>query len=110
MKLPNGDRADPGSKLQDYVLNNEHRSGRHKARVFESALGITREKGDAIVNALHEAAANSNDVISTGDQGFGATFEIRFPVTTERGTATVLSAWIIRHGEDFPRLVACFII
>jgi hypothetical protein len=43
VKLPNGDRADLGTKLSDYVLNSEHRRGRHKARVFESSLGITRE-------------------------------------------------------------------
>jgi hypothetical protein len=43
VKLPNGDRADLGTKLIDYVLNPEHRQGRHKARVFESSLGISRE-------------------------------------------------------------------
>src|SRR6266487_2848625 len=110
MKLPTGDRVDLGTKLQDYLLNPGHRSGRHKARVFESTLGITRENQDILVNALHQAAANSRNAISTGDQGFGATFEIRFPLTTDKGTVTVLSAWIIRYGEDFPRLVTCFII
>jgi hypothetical protein len=45
-----------------------------------------------------------------GDQGFGEIYEIRFPVTTDKGTAIVLSAWIIRRGEDFPRLVTCFIV
>jgi hypothetical protein len=41
MKLPNGERADLGSKIEDYVLNPSHWEGRHKARVFESMLGIT---------------------------------------------------------------------
>ena len=41
MKLPNGDRADLGTKIEDYVLNPRHWEGRHKARVFESVLGIT---------------------------------------------------------------------
>jgi Domain of unknown function (DUF6883) len=110
VKLPNGDRADLGSKLQDYVLNPRHRRSRHKARVFESSLGIRRENQDILANALHQAATNSNSAISTGDQGFGITFQVRFPLTTHKGTATVLSAWIIRNGEDFPRLVTCFII
>jgi hypothetical protein len=92
------------------VLNPRHRSGRHKARVFESALGITRQNQDILAKALHEAAGNSENAISTGDQGFGATFIIRFPLTTDKGAATVLSGWILRHGEDFPRLVTCFII
>jgi hypothetical protein len=109
-KLPNGDRADLGDKLREYLLNPKHRKGRHKARVFASVLGITRANQHILANALREAAANSNDAAPTGDQGFGATFEIRFSLTTGRGTASVLSAWIIRHGEDFPRLVTCFII
>lgn len=110
MKLPNGSSADLGTKLEDYVLNPQHRKGSHKARVFASALGIGRDNQEILANALRETAANANNAISTGDQGFGETFEIRFPLTTTRGTATILSAWIIRHGEDFPRLTTCFII
>ena len=41
MKLPIGDRADVGTKIEDDVLNPRHWDGRHKARVFESVLGIT---------------------------------------------------------------------
>ena len=37
-------------------------------------------------------------------------YVVRFPLTTRKGTATVLSAWIIRHGEDFPRLTTCYIV
>ena len=110
MKLPNGDRADLGTKLSDYVLNPEHRHGRHKARVFESSLGITRQNQQLLADALCKAATDSADVTSMGDQGFGEIFEIRVPLATDRGQATVLSAWIIRRGEDFPRLVTCFIL
>jgi len=67
MRLLNGDRADLGTKLEDYVLNADHRQGRHKARVFEAVLGI-------------------------------------------KGAATVLSVWIVRRGEDFPRLATCYIV
>ena len=110
MKLPNGERADLGEKLEEYVLNPRHPRGRHKARVFESVLGITRDNQEILANALREAASNSTDAISTGDEGFGGTFEIRFRLTADKGTAMVLSAWIIRNGEDFPRLTTCFII
>ena len=110
MKLPNGNRADLGTKLSDYVLNPEHRHGRYKARVLVSSLGITRQNQQLLADALRKAATDSTDVISIGDQGFGEIFEIRFPLATDRGQATVLSAWIIRRGEDFPRLVTCFIV
>jgi hypothetical protein len=42
MKVPNSDRAIVDiRKLTDYCLNYEHPRGRHKARVFQSALGLT---------------------------------------------------------------------
>ena len=110
MKLPNGDRADLGTKLSDYVLNPEHRHGRHKARVFVSSLGITRQNQQLLSDALRKAATDSTDAISMGDQGFGEIFEIRFPLATDSGQATVLSTWITRRGEGFPRLVTCFIV
>ena len=110
MKLPNGDRADLGTKLTDYVLNPKHRRGRHKARVFESSLGIARENQQLLADALRKAAADSADALSLGNQGFGETFEIRFSLATDKGRATVLSGWIVRRDEDFPRLVTCFIV
>ncbi len=110
MKLPNGERADLGTKLEDYSLNPLHRDGRHKARVFQSALGITQANADALREALQAAAANSDQAEHRGHNGFGAVYVLRFPLTTAQGTATVLSAWIIRDGEDFPRLTTCFIV
>jgi hypothetical protein len=57
MKLPGGERAlvDVG-KLQDYCLNNQHPRGRHKARVFASALGFTDADADVLRQALLRAA------------------------------------------------------
>jgi Domain of unknown function (DUF6883) len=110
MKLPNGGRADLGTKLEDYTLNPQHRDGRNKARVFDSVLGITLANADVLRHALLDAAANSDQVESRGDNGFGEVHVLRFPLTTMKGTATVLSAWIIRRGEDFPRLTTCYIV
>lgn len=110
MKLPNGERADLGTKLEDYSLNPLHRHGQHKARVFQSALGITLENSNVLRDALRQAAANSDQAAHRGHNGFGTVYELRFPLTTPHGTATVLSGWIIRDGEHFPRLATCFIV
>ena len=67
--------------------------------MFAPVLGITRDNQHILANALREAARASLDAIATGDEGFGETFEIRFPPTTEKGTATVLSGWIIEPGK-----------
>jgi hypothetical protein len=110
MKLPNGERADVGTKLEDYVLNPLHRDGRNKARVFESALGITVADADVLRRAVLTAAAHSDQAEAKGDNGFGEVYVLRFPLRTDKGAATVLTAWVIRHGEDFPRLTTCYIV
>jgi len=109
MGLPNGHRAELGTKLEDYVLNPAHGEGRHKARVFESALGITLANADLLRDALRDAAAHSDAVAAKGDNGFGEVYVVRFSMRTARGAATVLSAWIVRNGEDFPRLTSCYV-
>lgn len=110
MKIPNGGRADLSTKLEDYSLNPLHRDGRHKARVFASVLGITLENRQILRDALLRAVATSDSADSRGDNGFGEVFLLRFPVRTKQNTATVLSVWIVRYGEDFPRLTTCYIV
>ena len=109
-ETPNGDRADLGTKIEDYVLNPRHREGRHKARVFESVLGITLANGEVLRQAILSAAENSDDAEPLGNNGHGEVYILRFPVETRRGSATVLTVWIIRDGEDFPRLITCYIL
>ena len=110
MRLPNANRADLGTKVEDYSLNPLHREGRHKARVFLSALGISLENADVLRRAVLEAVNNSDQVEPRGDNGFGEVFVLRFPMETTIGSAVVLTVWIVRYGEDFPRLTNCYIV
>ena len=107
MKLPNGNRADFGAKIEDYSLNPLHREGQHKARVFASVLGVTLYNADHLRRAVLDAAAESDNAESRGDNGYGEVFVLRFSMQTATGAATVLTAWIVRHSEDFPRLTTC---
>src|SRR5687768_4854959 len=52
----------------------------------------------------------SEDAIHKGNNGYGEVYELRLSLTTPKGTATVLSACVIRYGEDFPKLTTCFIV
>ena len=110
MKLPNGENCDLGTKLEDYSLNPTHREGRHKARVFASALGITQANAYHLRAAIHSAAADSHDAEARAENSFGKIFNLRFAMSTARGSATVLTGWIVLHNEDFPRLTTCFIV
>ncbi|MGA2439981.1 MAG: DUF6883 domain-containing protein [Tepidisphaeraceae bacterium] len=108
MKLPNGDLAIVDvRKLRNYCLSPAHRYGRHKARLFANALGLTMAKTDLLFSALL-VAARERDAIATRNNGFGQIYEIEFDMTGPRGSATILSVWIILGGEEIPRLVTCY--
>jgi len=110
MKLPKGENVDLGTKLEEYVRNAAHREGRHKARLFESVLGITLANRELLRQAILAAAANSDEAQPRGDNGHGAVYSLRFLLETPKGSAVVLTAWIVRHGEDFPRMTTCYIV
>lgn len=53
MKLPNGEQAEIAmEKLINYCLNPEHSSGKNKARVFKSRLGITQENAELLLSMI----------------------------------------------------------
>jgi hypothetical protein len=109
VKLPNANRAVVDvTKLRDYCLNPNHLRGRHKARVFLAALGLTTAHADDLRAALLAAARTEN--VTSGDRDeFGERYVLDFAMSGPAGEARVRSAWIIRIGEDFPRLLSCFV-
>lgn len=110
MKLPNGELAVvDGKKLRDYCLNPEHRRGCHKARVFKSSLGITLEHVEDLQRALQAAAVN-NDAMPEEHDEYGRRYVVDFSITGPSGQAVVRSSWIVRRGEDFPRLTSCYVL
>jgi hypothetical protein len=109
MRLPGAERAVIDlAKLRDYCLNPEHPRGRHKARVFAAALGLTAEHADRLRDALLVAALEGNAVAGEADQ-YGRRYVLDFTMSTPAGQARVRSSWIIRPDEDFPRLTSCYV-
>lgn len=110
MRLPNADRAVvEEAKLRDYCLSEEHPRGRHKARVFFSALGITANHTGLLQNALLDAAQNVDAVPGEIDE-FGNRYVIEFSMEWQGRSAMIRSAWIVRTGEDYARLVTCHVV
>jgi len=110
MKLPCGDRALIDiAKLQDYCLNDLHPRGRHKARVFASALGFTDADADVLRQALARAAREGEAQEADRDD-YGQRYVLDFAVTGPKGQAIVRSSWIIQQGEDFPRMTSCYVL
>lgn len=109
MKLPNGDRAmvDPG-KIGDYCLNPAHPEGRHKARVFAETVGLVREDSPILIGALR-LAARHEDVEEGVVDHYGHRYTLDFDFDGPTGSRTIRSVWIVRAGEDAPRLVTCYV-
>ena len=85
MKLPNPDRAVVDiEKLRDYCLNPYHPRGRHKARVFASALGLTANEVSDLRNALL-AAVITQDAVATDLDGYGQRYVLDFTMNGPAG-------------------------
>jgi len=111
MRLPGGDRAVVElAKLTDYCLDDTHPRGRHKARVFAARLGLARSDAALLRAELLRAAGGSPDAVQGVADGFGRRFTLDLTVSGPKGSGVVRSAWIVRTGEDFPRLTSCYLL
>ncbi len=103
MFLPNGAQAELGDKLERYCLNPFHAKGKDKAALFKKRLGITLENKQVLEQALL-ASARCEDVILKRSDQHGIYYNTQFFVKTAVGESWVLGCWIVRRGENFPRL------
>jgi len=87
MKLPNRHRALVDlQKIRDYCLSSAHPRGRHKARVLKL--------GDATIGRQDD---------------YGVRYMLDFTIAGPGGEGIIRSHWIVRRGEDFPRLTSCHV-
>jgi hypothetical protein len=110
MRLPGHTRAIIDElKLVDYCLSPDHRRGKHKARVFRSKLGLAPSNWTVLRDAI-VVAIGALDAVGAGSDAFGSRYHVDFEMRTDKGSATVRCCWIIRRGEDFPRLTSCYVL
>jgi hypothetical protein len=110
VKLPHAELAVVEiAKLRDYCLSTDHLRGRHKARVFAAALGLTADHAEQLRHALLDAAHTLDAAATDGDE-FGQRYVLDFTMKGQAGIATVRSCWIVRSGEDCPRLTSCYVL
>ena len=110
MKLPNADTAVVDiAKLRDYCLNPNHPVGKHKARVFNSALGLAAGDAEYLCDAILEAALILDVALGVQDE-YGWWFTLDLMLVTDAGQATVRTGWIIRTEEDCPRLTTAYVL
>jgi hypothetical protein len=91
-----------------YVLNPDHPRGRHKARVFRSALGIRqadwRYLRDQLVAAVFETPVRGTRITP-----FGVLYDVVVLVDGLNGsTHAVATVWLVDAGRA-PRLVSTWV-
>ena len=97
------------AKLRDYSLDPVHWKGKHKARVFASALGLTRNDAQWLCDELLRAARELN--CSVGPlTAHGQRYVQAFDLARGEKTCRIQSVWNIRPNENFPRLITCFVL
>ncbi len=108
--LPNAHRAviEP-EKLRDYVLAPEHKYGKHKARVFVSALGIDRANWeylrDQIASRVEEAEVSE---VRAGT--YGVRYSVSLMIEGLNGqTHEVTTGWIVEQDGAPPRLTSAYV-
>jgi hypothetical protein len=108
MKLPNADCAIiPIEKLIGYCLNPEHPKGKHKAKVFQSVLGITLENADRLYELVRQSAI-AGEVVQERSTHFGQEFKVDLTIPG-LGQVQLRTLWIISSESTIPQLVSAFI-
>ena len=90
-------------KLRDYCLNPWHEDGKHKARVFASALGLGETDAEWLRDQLL-GAVRTQPATLVAETRFGSLYVVESLVETPAGSAVIRSGWIVRRSEGFPRL------
>lgn len=108
--LPNADRAVVDlAKVRDCCLCETHPTGKHKARVFLSRLGLTAADAGWLGSEILQAAQREPAQKGVKD-GHGQRCVSDFDCSASVGTARGRTAWIVLSGEDAPRLTSCFVL
>jgi hypothetical protein len=108
MLLPNFESAeiDP-RKLTHYALDSGHPEGRHKARVFLSALGLTIADCDWLANAVLNNLQTSSAVLQS-DTKWGRIYRVDMDIVRGQRCAKVRTGWLCT--SEATRLLTCFVI
>ncbi len=108
MKLPNKQQAIVEvSKITDYLLNDAHELGKHKATFFK-AFGFEDQKASIFQEALEKHAQNQ-PVDKHEPSVFGDKYVLKCHIDTpDKRDPCIYTVWIVDSGQDLPRLITAY--
>jgi hypothetical protein len=90
-------------------LNPNHEIGKHKAKVFASALNLTYSDAGVLESALLAAVRTVEAEVGKLD-GHGQRYTVDFEFEWQGKRAFIRSGWIIGIESEIPRLVTCLVL
>ncbi|AFY41355.1 DUF6883 domain-containing protein [Nostoc sp. PCC 7107] len=106
--IPNAENAVVDiRKLLDYCLNTEHSTGKHKARLFSSILGISADDAEELRQILLEVVKTYEVQLGRCDE-FGQRYTLDFSLEWKGRIALIRSGWIIENESNIPKLTTCY--
>ena len=81
--------------------------GKHKARLFAAALGLSADDAPTLRNALLEIVKSQDAQLGLRDD-FGQRYTVDFLFELRARQAMIRSGWIIEYDSDRPRLTTCY--
>jgi hypothetical protein len=106
IRLPNFASATiPSETLVRFALSADHPLGRHKARRFETELGVTDRDWAALRDQILQALPHATVRSVTYSMPMGCAYEVVIPVAGVNGAmVSVLTIWTVLEGDSTPRL------
>lgn len=106
--LPNAGRAVvDDAKIREYLVSPTHPLGRFKAAFFDS-IGFAATNWQHLRDELL-ALAEGGQAGPALPSPHGIKYEVHGTITGPEGaTAEIMTVWIVRPGEDFPRLITAY--
>ena len=80
-----------------------------KARVFRQAAGLQQGDAARLPAALLEAAP-AGEAVAVATDPWGTHWRPDVTIGRRRKKAVVSTIWIVRTGQDLPRLVTCWVL
>jgi len=108
MKIPNNDQSFVAdNKITDYLLNETHEIGKHKADFFKrfgfDLADIVTFKDSLILHTI------DRDIEKTKISDFGIKYELKCEIRTpDERNPCIVTVWIVENGYDDPKLVTAY--
>lgn len=95
------------SRLEKYVLNEDHPIGKHKARLFKALLGIYRKDADWLRGEILSKVPHCDCEMSALDD-YGIRYVVPMKITYFAKSCDLISVWIIRKQQLNPEFLTCY--